>query len=147
MQQAVSSRVLFPTSLDFYNLPNPSSRTMALGSTPQFPRVSSYGSPRRPAPRCRPLYCFFIVPEYLAATSSVRNSSFTATDVISTAWKYFDQILCNINGPPKSIHPSTFQRKSSPVGVILSQMNPVHNHIHSFFRFPLPPTLPSHLLA
>jgi hypothetical protein len=38
---------------------------------PQSPRASSFGSPHRPAARCRPLCRFFIVPEDFTAASSI----------------------------------------------------------------------------
>jgi hypothetical protein len=40
---------------------------------PQTTRVSSFGSPRRPAARCRPLCRFFIVLEDFTAASSIRT--------------------------------------------------------------------------
>jgi hypothetical protein len=41
---------------------------------PQSPRVSSFGSPRRPAASFRPLCRFFIVPEDFTKASSVGTS-------------------------------------------------------------------------
>jgi hypothetical protein len=47
MLQAGRSRVRFPMrSLNFFNLPNPSSRTMVLGSTPSLTEMSSRNLPR-----------------------------------------------------------------------------------------------------
>jgi hypothetical protein len=46
MLQAGRSRVLFPmSSLDFFNLPNPSSRTMALGLTKPLTEMSTRNLP------------------------------------------------------------------------------------------------------
>jgi hypothetical protein len=44
---------------------------------PQSPRVSSFGSPRRRAARCRPLCHFFSVPEDFTAASSVGTSRYS----------------------------------------------------------------------
>jgi hypothetical protein len=41
---------------------------------PQIPRVSTFGSSRRPAARCRHLCSFFIVPENFTAAPSVGTS-------------------------------------------------------------------------
>jgi hypothetical protein len=52
MPQAGSLRVRFPMSLDFLNLPNPSSRTMYLGSTQPLTEMSTRNLPggkERPA--------------------------------------------------------------------------------------------------
>jgi hypothetical protein len=55
MLQAGRSRDLFPMrSLDFFNLSNPSSRTMALGSTQPLTEISTRNRPEgeeRPARR------------------------------------------------------------------------------------------------
>jgi hypothetical protein len=45
--QAGRSPVRFPDEVDFFNLPNPSSRTMALGSTQPLTEISK----KRPARR------------------------------------------------------------------------------------------------
>jgi hypothetical protein len=50
----------------------------------QIPRVSSFGSPRRPAARCRPRCCFFIVAEDFTAASSVRTSRWSTSDSMSS---------------------------------------------------------------
>jgi hypothetical protein len=41
MLQAGGSPVRIPDEVDFFNLPNPSSRTMALGSTQPLTKVST----------------------------------------------------------------------------------------------------------
>jgi hypothetical protein len=54
MLQAARSRVRFPMSLIFFNLPNPSSHTMALGSTQSLTEMSARNLPggkKRPARR------------------------------------------------------------------------------------------------
>jgi hypothetical protein len=54
MLQAGRSPVRIPDELDFFNLPNPSSRTMALGSTQPLTDMSTRklpGSKKRPARR------------------------------------------------------------------------------------------------
>jgi hypothetical protein len=48
---------------------------------PQTPRVSSFGSPRRPAARCWPLCRFFIVPEDITTASSVGTSRCSTSDL------------------------------------------------------------------
>jgi hypothetical protein len=45
MLQAGRSRVPFPMSLDFFNLPNLSSRTVALGSTQPLAEMSTRNLP------------------------------------------------------------------------------------------------------
>jgi hypothetical protein len=45
MLQAGRSRVLSPDEVDFFNLPNPSSRTMALGSTQPITEMSTRNLP------------------------------------------------------------------------------------------------------
>jgi hypothetical protein len=47
---------------------------------PQYPLISFFGSPRRPADRCRPLCHFFIVPKDFTATSSVGTSRYSTSD-------------------------------------------------------------------
>jgi hypothetical protein len=52
MLQAGRSPVRIPDEVDFFNLPNPSSRTMALGSTQPLTEMSTRNLPRgkkRPA--------------------------------------------------------------------------------------------------
>jgi hypothetical protein len=44
--QAGSSQVRVPDKVDFFNLPNPSSRTMALGSTQPLTEMSTRNFPR-----------------------------------------------------------------------------------------------------
>jgi hypothetical protein len=54
MLQAGRSPVRFPEVVDFFNLPNPSSRTMALGSTQSLAEMSTRNLPggkKRPAHR------------------------------------------------------------------------------------------------
>jgi hypothetical protein len=54
MLQAGGSPVQVPDEVDFFNLPNPSSRTMALGSTQPLTEMSTRKLPRgkkRPARR------------------------------------------------------------------------------------------------
>jgi hypothetical protein len=54
MLQAGRSPVRVPDGVDFFNLPNPSSRTMALGSTQPLTEMSTRNLPggkKRPAPR------------------------------------------------------------------------------------------------
>jgi hypothetical protein len=54
MLQAGSSPVWVPDEVDFFNLPNPSSRTMALGSTQPLTEISTWNLPggkKRPAHR------------------------------------------------------------------------------------------------
>jgi hypothetical protein len=54
MLQAGRSLVRVPDEVDFFNLPNPSSRTMALGSTQPLTKMSTTyipGSKKRPARR------------------------------------------------------------------------------------------------
>jgi hypothetical protein len=54
MLQAARSPVLVPDGVDFFNLPNPSSRTIALGSTQPLTEMSTRNLPggkKRPA--CR----------------------------------------------------------------------------------------------
>jgi hypothetical protein len=55
---------------------------------PQFPWVSSFGSPCHPATRCQPLCCFFIVPEDFTAASSVGTSWCSDSDSISILYWY-----------------------------------------------------------
>jgi hypothetical protein len=45
MLQAGRSRVRFPVSLEFFNLPNPSSSTMALGSPQPLTEISTRNLP------------------------------------------------------------------------------------------------------
>jgi hypothetical protein len=45
MLQAGRSPVLVPDEVDFFNLPNPSSRTMALGSTQPLTKMSTRNLP------------------------------------------------------------------------------------------------------
>jgi hypothetical protein len=54
MLQAARSLVLFPDEVDSFNLPNPSSRTMALGSTQPLTEMNTRNLPggiKRPARR------------------------------------------------------------------------------------------------
>jgi hypothetical protein len=54
MLQAESAPVLIPDEVDFYNLPNSSSRTTALGSTEPLTEMSTRNLPggkKRPARR------------------------------------------------------------------------------------------------
>jgi hypothetical protein len=54
MLQAGRSPVRVPDEVDFFNLPNPSSRTMALGSTQPLTEMSTRNLPggkKRPAHR------------------------------------------------------------------------------------------------
>jgi hypothetical protein len=54
MLQAGKSPVRFPDEVDFFNVSNPSSRTMALGSTQPLTEMSTRNRPggkKRPAPR------------------------------------------------------------------------------------------------
>jgi hypothetical protein len=54
MLQAGRSPVRIPDEVDFFNLPNPSSRTMALGPTQPLTEMSTRNLPggkKRPAPR------------------------------------------------------------------------------------------------
>jgi hypothetical protein len=54
MLQVGSSSVRIPDEVDFFNLPNPSSRTMALGSTQPLTEMSTRNLPegkKRPARR------------------------------------------------------------------------------------------------
>jgi hypothetical protein len=54
MLQAGRSPVLVPDEVDFFNLPNPSSRTMALGSNEPLTEMSTTNLPgdkKRPARR------------------------------------------------------------------------------------------------
>jgi hypothetical protein len=54
MLQAGRSRVRVPDEVDFFNLPNPSSRTMALGSIQPLTEMSTrnfLGGKKRPARR------------------------------------------------------------------------------------------------
>jgi hypothetical protein len=54
MLHARRSPVRVPEELDFFNLPNPSSRTMALGSTQPLTEMSTrnlLGGEKRPSPR------------------------------------------------------------------------------------------------
>jgi hypothetical protein len=54
MLQAGRSRVRIPDEVEFFNLPNPSSRTMALGSTQPLTEMSTRdlpGDKKRPARR------------------------------------------------------------------------------------------------
>jgi hypothetical protein len=54
MLQAGRSRFEAPDEVDFFNLPNPSNRTMVLGSTQPLTEVSTRnlpGSKKRPARR------------------------------------------------------------------------------------------------
>jgi hypothetical protein len=54
MVQAGKSPIRVPDEVDFFNLPNPSSRTMALGSTQPPTKMSTRNLPggkRRPARR------------------------------------------------------------------------------------------------
>jgi hypothetical protein len=54
MLQAGRSPVRIPDEVDFFNLPNPSSRTMALGSTQPLTEMSTRNLPggkKRPARR------------------------------------------------------------------------------------------------
>jgi hypothetical protein len=54
MLQAGRSPVQVPDEVDFFNLPNPSSRTMALGSTQPLTKMSTRNLPggkKRPARR------------------------------------------------------------------------------------------------
>jgi hypothetical protein len=58
MLQAGSSPVRVPDEVDFFNLPNPSSRTMALGSTQPLTKMGTTNLPggkERPARRARNL--------------------------------------------------------------------------------------------
>jgi hypothetical protein len=41
MLQAARSQIRVPDEVDFFNLPNPSSRTMALGSTQPLTEIST----------------------------------------------------------------------------------------------------------
>jgi hypothetical protein len=45
MLQAGRSRVRVPDEVDFFNVPNPSSRTMALGSTQPLTEMSTRNLP------------------------------------------------------------------------------------------------------
>jgi hypothetical protein len=54
MLQAERSPVRVPDEVDFFNLPNPSSHTMAMGSTQPLTEMSIRNLPggeKRPAPR------------------------------------------------------------------------------------------------
>jgi hypothetical protein len=54
MLQAGRSPIRVPDEVDFFNLPNPSSRTMALGSTQPLTEISTRNFPggkKRPARR------------------------------------------------------------------------------------------------
>jgi hypothetical protein len=54
MLQAARLPIRVPDEVDFYNLPNPSSRTMALGSTQSLRKMSTRifpGGKKRPARR------------------------------------------------------------------------------------------------
>jgi hypothetical protein len=54
MLQVGRSPVRVPDEVDFFNLPNPSSRTMALGSTQPLTKISTRNLPegkKRPAHR------------------------------------------------------------------------------------------------
>jgi hypothetical protein len=54
MLQSGRSPVRVPDEVDFFNLPNPSSRTMALGSTQPLTKISTRNLPggkKRPARR------------------------------------------------------------------------------------------------
>jgi hypothetical protein len=54
MLQAGRSSFRVPDEVNFFNLPNPSSRTMALGSTQPLTEMSTRNLPggkKRPAPR------------------------------------------------------------------------------------------------
>jgi hypothetical protein len=54
MLQAGRSPVRVPDEVNFFNLPNPSSRTMALGSTQRLTEMSTrnlHGGKKRPARR------------------------------------------------------------------------------------------------
>jgi hypothetical protein len=55
---------------------------------PQSPRVSSFGSPRRPTARCWPLCRFFIVPKDLTVASSVGTSQCSTSDFTSSGFSY-----------------------------------------------------------
>jgi hypothetical protein len=56
MLQAGRSRFRFPMSLDFFNLPNSSSRTMILGSTQPLTKLSCKGGPARKADNVTTIY-------------------------------------------------------------------------------------------
>jgi hypothetical protein len=53
MLQARRSRDRIPDEVDFFNLPNPSSRTMALGSTHPLTEMSTRNIPRGKERRAR----------------------------------------------------------------------------------------------
>jgi hypothetical protein len=53
---------------------------------PQSPQVSSSGSPRRPAARCRPQCRFFIFPEDFTVAPSIGNSQCSTSDSISSGF-------------------------------------------------------------
>jgi hypothetical protein len=58
MLQAGRSSVQVPDEVDFFNLPNPSSRTMALGSTQPLTKMSTRNLPggtKRPTRRAAKL--------------------------------------------------------------------------------------------
>jgi hypothetical protein len=62
MLQAGRSPVRVPDEVDFFNIPNPSSRTMALGSTQPLTKVSIRNLPggkKRPARRADNLATIF----------------------------------------------------------------------------------------
>jgi hypothetical protein len=51
---------------------------------PHSPRASSFFSPRRSAAKCRPLFCFFVVPQDFTAAFSVGTSSCSTSDSMSS---------------------------------------------------------------
>jgi hypothetical protein len=62
MLQVGRSRVRFPMSLEFFNSPNPSSRTMALGSTQPLTEMSTRNLPAgkgRPARKANNLIAIY----------------------------------------------------------------------------------------
>jgi hypothetical protein len=63
MLQAGRSPVRVPDEVDFFNLPNPSSRTVALGSTQPLTEVSTRklpGDKKRPAHRADNLAAIYV---------------------------------------------------------------------------------------
>jgi hypothetical protein len=63
MLQTGRSPVGIPDEVDFFNLPNPSSRTMALGSTQPLTEMSTRNLPggkKRPARRADNLIAIFV---------------------------------------------------------------------------------------
>jgi hypothetical protein len=62
MLQAGRSPVRVPDEVEFFNLPNPSSHTMALGSTQPLTKMSTrnlFGGKKRPARRAENLAAIY----------------------------------------------------------------------------------------